>query len=70
MPVARAQWVASAGISKERDTQFLRIVSPERLWYVNLPMAKVSTNEYSAKQYGRVIQADRLLKGLPADPPW
>ncbi|MBS0417033.1 MAG: DUF3800 domain-containing protein [Proteobacteria bacterium] len=68
--VARAQWIVSAGISKERDVQFLRIVSPERLWYVNLPMAKVSPNEDSAKQYGRVIQADRMLKRLPADPPW
>jgi hypothetical protein len=68
--VARAQWIASAGIRKERDLQFLRIVSPERLWYVNLPMAKLSANEGSAKQYGTVIQADRLLKGLPADPPW
>ena len=68
--VARVQWIASAGISKHRDREFLKIVSPERLWVVNLPNAVMSANENSAGEYERILQADRLLKELPLSPGW
>jgi hypothetical protein len=68
--VARVQWIVSAGVSKHRDREFLKIVSPERLWVVNLPAAVLSADENSAGEYERVLQADRLLKGLPLSPPW
>jgi hypothetical protein len=68
--VGRVQWIASAGISKHRDREFLKIVSPERLWVVNLPAAVLRADENSAGEYERVLQADRLLKGLPLSPPW
>lgn len=68
--IARTQWIASAGISKHRDREFLKIVSPERLWVVNLPGGAITPDETSAMQYERVLQADRALKGLPLDPRW
>ena len=67
--LSRTQWIVSGGIVKHHDREFLKIVSGERLWYVNTLSAPIIANESSAKEYERLLRGDRISKGLPADPP-
>jgi len=68
--IARTQWIASAGVKKHRDLEFLKTVSADKLWVVNLPAGAITPDERSAVEYERILQADRALKCLPLDPRW
>jgi hypothetical protein len=67
--IARCQWLLGRGNLNPRDTQFMEIVSSERLYIINLPSVATSRVGHTTQDYDDYLRQNRRSKGLPDEPP-
>ena len=67
--IARTQWILASAERKQRDAIFLQSLNVSQLYCVNTGKVVMNLSRDDRSAYEDLLKVDRLLKGLPGDPP-